>query len=89
MSDWKISSNTTGFWSDPLGAHSSSVDFCEPNYYVNAYIVEPHNAFSSLFISLIGLLGIIYSNPLGEWPFTLMFAQLIVIGMALRFLNKN
>jgi dihydroceramidase len=66
-----------GFW-EP---HSSSVDFCEPNYHLSKYIAEPHNALSSLFISLVGFIGMLYSNPLGEWPFAILFGHLFVIGL--------
>lgn len=66
-----------GYW-EP---HSSSVDFCEINYYLSYYIAEFHNVWSSLLISLLGIIGILYSNPLNEKRYNLMFITLILIGL--------
>jgi len=56
-----------GFW-EP---HSSSIDFCETNYLLNDFVVEPHNVWSSFVgITLPGLIGFWQSwgapGPLGE-----------------------
>jgi dihydroceramidase len=48
-----------GYW-EP---HSSSVDFCESNYRFSPYLVELHNAWSSL-------LGIAWFGALGLWQTT-------------------
>jgi dihydroceramidase len=66
-----------GFWLP----HSSSVDFCEPDYLLTEYIAEPHNAWSSLLIAAMGVLGIIYSNPLKEKMFTLLYIVIIAVGL--------
>ena len=66
-----------GFWHP----HSSSVDFCEPNYLLSFYLAEPFNAFSSFYISWIGLVGLMHSNPTSEWPFTLLFLIAIFVGL--------
>jgi dihydroceramidase len=71
------SDSIAGFW-EP---HSSSVDFCEPNYFLSPYIAEFHNSWSSLLISAIATLGLIYGNPTGEMRFSLMFGILIFIGI--------
>ena len=66
-----------GFW-EP---HSSSVDFCEPNYLLSEYIAEPHNVWSSLFITVIGMVGFFYGNPLNELSVSAMYIILAVIGL--------
>lgn len=66
-----------GYWLP----HSSSVDFCESDYLLSYYIAEPHNAWSSLIISLMGLFGILYSNPLNENMFNIIYIVLISIGL--------
>lgn len=72
---------TAGFW-EP---HTSSIDFCESNYVHSSHIVELHNTWSSLLgISLFGLIGIVWANPLrvyGEHRWTLAYAILILIGI--------
>jgi dihydroceramidase len=70
-------SSTSGIWLP----HSSSVDFCEPDYILTPYIAEPHNAWSSLLIALMGVLGILYSNPLKESMFTLLYLVIIAVGL--------
>ncbi len=66
-----------GFW-EP---HTSSIDFCEPNYAVSNYIAEPHNTWSSLLIAAMGLIGVIYGNPGHDLAVTAMFGVLFVIGL--------
>lgn len=66
-----------GYW-EP---HSSSVDFCERNYVWSPYVAEFHNTWSSLIIAWMGLIGMLYGNPLKEWNVTVMFFILFVIGM--------
>ena len=43
--------------------------------------VEPWNATSSLFISLFGIIGILYSNPTKELRVTMLYILLIIIGL--------
>lgn len=66
----------TGYW-EP---HSSSVDFCETNYFLTDLVAEPHNVWSSLFISLIGLIGLFYGNPTREHCVAVMYLVLAGIG---------
>jgi dihydroceramidase len=68
---------STGFWIP----HSSSIDFCEPDYILTNLVAEPFNAASSLFIAFLGLCGILYSNPTNEKMFTSLFFLLIVVGL--------
>jgi dihydroceramidase len=70
--------SSTGYWGPP----TSSIDFCESNYLLSYVIVEPHNVWSSLFgLSLVGVLGIIYGNPVQEWRFVLIYFILFMIGI--------
>lgn len=66
-----------GYWLP----HTSSVDFCESDYYLSFYIAELHNTWSSLLISLMGILGILYSNPLKENMFNIIYIILVFIGL--------
>jgi dihydroceramidase len=61
--------------------HTSSVDFCEPDYALTSTLAEPFNAFSSLIIAWFGLIGLIYCNPTKEWPFTGLFMIVLFIGL--------
>mmetsp|Transcript_11412 Transcript_11412/g.18578 ORF Transcript_11412/g.18578 Transcript_11412/m.18578 type:complete len:383 (-) Transcript_11412:272-1420(-) len=61
--------------------HTSSVDFCEPNYLLTSVAVEPWNAVSSLFISLFGIIGLLYSNPTRELRVSMLYLLLVVIGL--------
>mmetsp|Transcript_798 Transcript_798/g.956 ORF Transcript_798/g.956 Transcript_798/m.956 type:complete len:295 (+) Transcript_798:154-1038(+) len=73
-------SNAThaGFW-EP---HTSSIDFCETNYLLSNYVVEVHNALSSLWgIALPGIIGILYGNPTNELRFVITYAILVFIGL--------
>ena len=66
-----------GFW-EP---HSSSITFCETDYAMTDYIVELHNTWSSLLgISLWGVIGLLYANPLNEMRCTLGYMVAILIG---------
>lgn len=67
----------TGFW-EP---HSSSIDFCEPNYLLSNHIAEFHNTWSSLIIAGFGFVGYFFGNPLNEQCISVMFLILIVIGL--------
>jgi len=69
--------NHVGIW-EP---HSSSIDFCEPNYVVSPYVAEFHNAWSSLFIALIALVGYLHGNPIREKRNLVMFGILFFIGI--------
>lgn len=66
-----------GYW-EP---HTSSVDFCEPNYFLTSYVAEPHNTWSSLLITFIASFGLLYGNPLNEWSIAMMYGVLAVIGV--------
>ena len=66
-----------GYW-EP---HTSSIDFCEPNYLLTPYIAEPHNAFSSLAITALGLIGLLYGNPTQEWRFVVMYGLFAAVGL--------
>lgn len=70
-------SEVNGFW-EP---HSSSIDFCEPNYYLTTWCAELHNTWSSLLITFIAAIGLLYSNPTNEASVSLMFLVLVVIGL--------
>lgn len=72
-----VSSLTPGYW-EP---HTSSVDFCEPNYFLSHYVAEPHNVWSSLFITAIALVGFFYGNPSGELSVSAMYLVLASIGI--------
>ena len=68
----------TGFWSP----HTSSIDYCEPNYAHTSHIVEPHNVWSSLVgLSLVGAFGLKYGNPTHEKRYVLIYTILILIGI--------
>lgn len=67
-----------GYW-EP---HSSSIDFCETNYLLSSHVVEPHNAWSSLWgISLFGVIGMFVGNPTGETRFKIAYGVLVFIGL--------
>ena len=70
-------SGNGGYW-EP---HTSSVDFCEPNYFVSQYIAEPHNVWSSFYMVLIGVVGILIGNPLHEWRAVFQYGGLSVVGL--------
>jgi hypothetical protein len=49
--------------------HTASIDFCESNYLLSNIIVETHNVWSSIVaFTFLGAVGIVYGNPLHEWP---------------------
>lgn len=69
---------TNGFW-EP---HTSSIDFCETNYFYSQYIVEVHNVWSSIMgLSSFGVLGLIIGNCLNETRNTIAYLILIFIGI--------
>lgn len=68
---------SSGVWQP----HTSSVQFCEPDYQLTPYLAEPFNAISSLCISWFGIVGLLYGNPTKEWPFLLMNLIIIFIGL--------
>ena len=73
----KMANPSIGFW-EP---HTSSIDFCEPNYLITKYIAEPHNAFSSLAITVFGLIGLICGNPTQEMRFRVMYSIFAFVGV--------
>lgn len=78
-------SSGAGYW-EP---HTSSVDFCEPNYYLTNFIAEPHNVWSSLYLTLLGLIGLCYANPLGEWRVIAQYGALAVVGLGSAMLHST
>ena len=72
-----IDSNREGFW----GEKTSSVNFCENDYYVTHYIAEFWNTISSFSIVIFPLIGIFYSNPTHEWRFIVSYLTLITVGL--------
>ena len=68
---------TYGYWSP----HSSSVDFCEPNYLITPYIAEFHNSWSSALITVLSLIALCYGNPTKEFRFTMMFLIMGSVGV--------
>ena len=67
----------TGYW-EP---HTSSVDFCEPNYEASPYFAEFHNVWSSLIITFFGIFGFLYSNPTKDASVGAMYFILAVVGL--------
>ena len=65
-----------GYWLP----HTSSIDFCEPDYVLSNYIAEPFNVISSLFIVILGLCGILHSNVTEESMFLVLFSLIIAVG---------
>lgn len=81
-----------GYW-EP---HSSSIDFCESNYLLSPWIVEPHNVWSSfLGITAFGILGLQQSfaapsnHPLAEHGVRVSFSVLALIGLGSVFLHAT
>lgn len=66
-----------GFWAP----HTSSVDFCEPNYLITPYIAEFHNSWSSALITVLSVIALCYGNPTGEFRFTIMFLIMGSVGI--------
>ena len=60
----------------------SSVNFCEPDYFLSEYIAEFHNTWSSIVgISMFPFIALLYSNPTKEWRFTIMYLILMAVGI--------
>ncbi|KAL1916067.1 uncharacterized protein VTP21DRAFT_6071 [Calcarisporiella thermophila] len=68
--------NSIGFWSPS----TSTVDWCEKNYQVSNYIAEYFNTLSSLFISIIGLIGL-FLHYEHERRVRLLFCTLFIVGL--------
>lgn len=66
-----------GYWLP----HTSSVDFCEPDYLLTPYIAEPHNVWSSFYFVMLGVIGLCLGNPLHEWRVVLQYLALSVVGL--------
>lgn len=66
-----------GYW-EP---HSSSIDFCEPNYLVTEYIAEFHNTWSSTLITILAVIGFFYGNPTNEKRFSILYIILGTVGV--------
>ncbi|KAF9366502.1 Alkaline ceramidase 3 [Mortierella sp. NVP85] len=65
-----------GYWSP----NTASVDWCENNYVVSYYIAEFWNTISSLFIVLLGELGL-YLCPTKERRFKVAFRTISIVGI--------
>lgn len=75
-----------GFWYP----HTSSIDFCESNYLLTNFIVEPHNVWSSILgLSFFGFVGILYGNPANEWRTFLIYFILVIIGIGSACLHAS
>lgn len=68
---------TGGYW-EP---HTSSVDFCEPNYFLSNNVVEFHNTWSSMLITLLAIIGYFHANPSNETRFSMLYIFLGVVGL--------
>lgn len=55
---------------------SSSIDWCENNYEISSLIVEFVNSWTSLFITLVGIIGMHYHPTV-----SILYATLILIGI--------
>jgi len=68
----------SGYWKP----HTASIDFCETNYLLSPYIVEPHNVWSSLLgLSFFGFVGILCGNPTREPRVYAIYLVLVLIGV--------
>lgn len=68
-----------GFWGEP----TSTVDWCEANYYVTRYVAEFMNSATSLLLVLAGLLPVMWHRPLWrhmEARYALGFASVCAVG---------
>jgi dihydroceramidase len=72
-----VQASMPGFW-EP---HSSSIEFCEPNYVLSHYIAEAHNTWSSLFIVVFGIIGLLYSNVSNEWRNFALYGAMTICGI--------
>ncbi len=66
----------TSIW----GPVTSTVDWCEPNYLVSAWVAEPFNTASSLAMVVAGLLGIVLHRTLPV-RYRVALAMLVVVGI--------
>ncbi|ORZ12077.1 ceramidase [Lobosporangium transversale] len=76
MAPTTASFDQVGYWSP----NTASVDWCENNYVVSYYIAEFWNTISSLFIILLGELGL-YLCPTKEKRFKVTFRTITVVGI--------
>ncbi|GJJ74134.1 dihydroceramidase [Entomortierella parvispora] len=76
MAPTTASFDQVGYWSP----NTASVDWCESNYVVTYYIAEFWNSVSSLFIILLGELGL-YLCPTKERRFKVAFRTISVVGI--------
>ena len=76
---------TVGYW-EP---HTASIEFCESNYLVTPYVTEIHNAWSSLFMTAIAIIGLTYGNPFNELKVSIMYLALGIIGLGSTALHST
>lgn len=79
------STHALGYWLP----HTSSIDFCEPDYLLSNYVAEPFNVVSSMFIVMLGVCGLMHSNPTGEAMFSLQFVIIIAVGLGSMLLHTT
>ncbi|KAF9582557.1 Alkaline ceramidase 3, partial [Lunasporangiospora selenospora] len=65
-----------GYWSP----NTASMDWCEHNYVVSYFIAEFWNTLSSLFIVLLGELGL-HLSPTKELRFKVAFRTISIVGI--------
>lgn len=66
-----------GFW----GVPTSSVDWCEANYALSAYVCEFFNTCSSVVLIVVGLAGAYLHRRVLERRFALVFLSVVVVGV--------
>ncbi|KAF9962499.1 Alkaline ceramidase 3 [Mortierella alpina] len=76
MAPTTASFDQIGYWSP----NTASVDWCENNYVVTYYIAEFWNTISSLFIIMLGELGL-HLCPTKERRFKVAFRTISVVGI--------
>lgn len=59
---------------------SSSVDFCEPNYFASQYVAELHNSWSSMFIFAVSIVAL-YHNTSNEKRHLVLCSILALVGL--------
>lgn len=80
-----LTGNTPGYW-EP---HTSSINFCEPDYHLLKFVAEFHNSWSSLFFTYVGLMGYLHGNPTKEFRVSLLFIILMIIGFGSTALHTS
>jgi len=66
-----------GHWGPP----TSSVDWCEANYWVSPYVAEFFNTLSSLAMVSVGVIGLLRHRKTLETRFLVAFFAIAVVGL--------